>query len=72
MANPWEVLPAGQERSPPMSEMSMAPPLGGTVGDPGAPTTYVGDVDSGPPWGSVIHPGSERCVVNLHEYHRQK
>jgi hypothetical protein len=27
----------------------MAGPQGGTVGDPGAPTTYVRDVDSGPP-----------------------
>jgi hypothetical protein len=25
-------------------------PLGGADGDPGAPTTYVGDVDGGPPW----------------------
>jgi hypothetical protein len=38
-----------RECPPPMSEMLMADPLGGTDGDPGAPTTYVGDVDGGPP-----------------------
>jgi hypothetical protein len=27
----------------------MMGPLGGTDGDPGAPTTYVGDIDGGPP-----------------------
>jgi hypothetical protein len=32
-----------------MSEMSMAPPLGGGAGNLGAPTTYVGDIDGGPP-----------------------
>jgi hypothetical protein len=31
-----------------MSETSMTGPLGGAEGDPGAPTTYVKDVDAGP------------------------
>jgi hypothetical protein len=31
-----------------MSETSMTGPLGGAEGDPGAPTTYVKDVDVGP------------------------
>jgi hypothetical protein len=25
-----------------------------------------------PSWGSGLHPGSERCVVNLHGYEREK
>jgi hypothetical protein len=37
-----------REGTPPMSEMSMTDPLGGSDGDPGVPTTYVGDVDDGP------------------------
>jgi hypothetical protein len=49
MVSPWEVLSETRERPPPMSETSMAAPLRGAVGDPGAPTTYVGDVDGGPP-----------------------
>jgi hypothetical protein len=36
-----------QELPPLMLETSMTGPLGGAVGDPGAPTTYVGDVDDG-------------------------
>jgi hypothetical protein len=36
------------ECPPPISEMWMAGPLGGVDGDPGVPTTYVGDVDGGP------------------------
>jgi hypothetical protein len=40
-----------RERPPPMSETSMAGPLGGVDGDRGAPTTYVRDIDdSPPPW----------------------
>jgi hypothetical protein len=38
-----------RERPPPMSGTSMAGPLQGTDGDPGAPTFYVGEVDDGPP-----------------------
>jgi hypothetical protein len=32
-----------------MSETSMAAPLGGADGDPGAPTTNIGDIDGGLP-----------------------
>jgi hypothetical protein len=34
---------------PPISETSMADPLGGTDGAPRAPTSYLEDVDVGPP-----------------------
>jgi hypothetical protein len=47
---PWEALSETQERPPPMSETLMMGPLEGAVGDPRASTTYVGDVDGGPPW----------------------
>jgi hypothetical protein len=30
--------------------MSLVGPLGGIARDPGAPATYIVDVDSGPPW----------------------
>jgi hypothetical protein len=30
-------------------EAHMVGPLGGNVGDPGAPTTFLKDVDGGPP-----------------------
>jgi hypothetical protein len=47
----WEV----RECPPPMSGKSMVAPLGGGAESPGAPTTYVRDVDgrpSGPLGGS--------------------
>jgi hypothetical protein len=53
IADPWEALTETRERPPPMSETSMVGPLGGADGDPGAPTTYVRDIDSGPPRASV-------------------
>jgi hypothetical protein len=37
------------ERPPPMSKTSIVDPLGGDAGDPGALTTYVEDIDGGPP-----------------------
>jgi hypothetical protein len=48
-------------------------PLGGVVEDPGAPTIDAKKHRQRGPrplWGSNLHPGSERCVVNLHGYHR--
>jgi hypothetical protein len=57
----------------------MADPLGGPgVGDPGTPTINVKNIDGGHPGprrgggGSGPHPGSKRCVVNLHRHDRQK
>jgi hypothetical protein len=38
-----------QERPPPMSETSMVSPLEGAIKDPSVRTTYVEDVDGGPP-----------------------
>jgi hypothetical protein len=37
-----------RERPPPLSEMSMAGPLGGNTGRSGAPTTCVKDMNGGP------------------------
>jgi hypothetical protein len=37
-----------RERPPPLSEMSMAGPLGGNAGRSGAPTTCVKDMNGGP------------------------
>jgi hypothetical protein len=39
------------ERPPPMLKTLMVGPLGGDAEDPGAPITYVEDVDGGPPLG---------------------
>jgi hypothetical protein len=36
----------------------MVGPVGGTDRDPGAPTTYVGDVNGGPPRGADGDPGA--------------
>jgi hypothetical protein len=50
-------------------------PLGGAVGDLGTLTINAKNVDGGPSFprgGSSLLPGSERCVVNLHDYDRQK
>jgi hypothetical protein len=51
---PWEAVTETQERPPPLSETSMAGPMGGADGDSGAPTTYVGDIDGGPLWILVL------------------
>jgi hypothetical protein len=48
MVGPWAVLMETREHPPPMSETSMLGSLGGADGDPGAPTTYIEDVDGGP------------------------
>jgi hypothetical protein len=48
MVGPWAVLMETRERPPPMSETSMLGSLRGADGDPGAPTTYIEDVDGGP------------------------
>jgi hypothetical protein len=37
-----------RERPPPFLKTSMTGPLGGDAEDPGAPTTYLEDVDGGP------------------------
>jgi hypothetical protein len=46
---PCEAMMETWERPPPFSKTSMAGPQGGNDGDPGAPTTYLEDVDGGPP-----------------------
>jgi hypothetical protein len=50
--------------------------LGGSVRDPGAPTINEKNINSGPlgpcEGGVDLHRGSKRCVINLHEYERQK
>jgi hypothetical protein len=64
----WHMKLMFYERQHPPStqETSMVDPLGGDAGDPGAPTINARKVDGGPPCplgGSILHPGSERCVV---------
>jgi hypothetical protein len=63
-----------------MSEMSMVGPLGGTVENSGAPTTYVRDVDGGPPMKHCVIPGFKAklnahsiCAQesSLHTYHTE-
>jgi hypothetical protein len=46
-----------------MSETSMVGPLGGTIGDPGAATTYVGDVNGAPLGGTVGDSGAPTTYV---------
>jgi hypothetical protein len=46
-----------------MSEMSMAAPLGGAVGDPGGPTTYVRAVDGDPLGRAVGDPEAPTTYV---------
>jgi hypothetical protein len=46
---PLEAMPKVWERILPILKTSMVAPLGGDDKDPGAPTTYVKDVDGGPP-----------------------
>jgi hypothetical protein len=49
MASPLGGDAGNREHPPPMSKTSMEAPLGGGARDPGVPTTYVEDVDGGPP-----------------------
>jgi hypothetical protein len=60
-----------RERPPPMSETSMAGPLQGTDGDPGAPTFYVGEVDDGPPREAMMKI-RERPTFNAKKKHRRQ
>jgi hypothetical protein len=46
---PREAIPEIREHPPSMSKTMMAGSLGGDVGDLGAPTTYLEDVDGSPP-----------------------
>jgi hypothetical protein len=46
-----------------MSETSMVGPLGGAIGDPGAATTYVGDVNGAPLGGTVGDSGVPTTYV---------
>jgi hypothetical protein len=59
ISGPWEVMLEIWERPPLMLKMSMAGPLEGDVSDPGVPTTYVEDVEGGPPGRSGLHPWSK-------------
>jgi hypothetical protein len=47
-----------RECSPPILKMSMAVPLGGDVGDPRVPTTYLEDVYGKPLGGDAGDPGA--------------
>jgi hypothetical protein len=72
---PWEAMTEIQEHPPSTQKMSMAGLLRGGDGDPGASTINTKNIDGRPPnpiGGSGLHPGSERCVLNLHGYDRQK
>jgi hypothetical protein len=53
MAADLEALTKTRECPPPMSKTSMMGPLGGADENPGAPTTYVEDVDGRPLGGHV-------------------
>jgi hypothetical protein len=76
VAPPWDAVMEIWECPPSTQETSTAAPLGGDVRELGAPTVNAKNIDSGPPilrgGGSGLHLGSERCVVNLHGYDRQK
>jgi hypothetical protein len=65
---PWEVLSETRECPPPMSKTSIAGPLGGAVGDPGAPTTYVKDFDGGPPGKRYRRPGSAHHLCQKRQW----
>jgi hypothetical protein len=60
---PWEALSETRECPPPISEMSMAGPIGGADEDTGAPITYVRDVDGGPLGGADGDPGVPTTYV---------
>jgi hypothetical protein len=48
---PWEAMLEIREHPPPISKTLMASSLGGGVGSPGVPTTFLEDVDGAPPLG---------------------
>jgi hypothetical protein len=69
---PWEVMPEIQEHPPLTQKTSTVDPLGGGARDPRAPTINAKKYQRGPLGphvGSSLHPGFERCVVNLHGQH---
>jgi hypothetical protein len=49
MAAPWEAVMEIRERPPFNMKTSMAGPLGGSDGDPGAPTIQRENINDGPP-----------------------
>jgi hypothetical protein len=66
MVAPWEVMPKVWERPLPISKTSMAGPLGGDVGDPGALTIQRKNVDDKPPGrrcrkSESVHHLCQRC-----------
>jgi hypothetical protein len=52
-----------RERPSPMLKTSMTGPLGGDTEGPGAPTTYIEDVDGGPLGGDAGGPGAPTTYV---------
>jgi hypothetical protein len=63
MEAPWEVVPQVRERPPPLSETSMAGPLGGDAENLRAPTIIVGDVDGDPLGGDAGSPRAPTTIV---------
>jgi hypothetical protein len=62
-----------RKRPPPMSETSTVGPWEASLKIQEHPPLTQKNIDNGVPGpcgGSNLHPGSERCVVNLHGYHR--
>jgi hypothetical protein len=57
-----------RERPPPLSETSMAGPLRGDASSPGAPTTYVENVDGRPlgPLGGPVSIQDSKVCCDLH------
>jgi hypothetical protein len=58
-----------------VEDVDGGPPGGVLAGFLAMATTEVGDTDGGPPGGGggAGGPGAPtRCVINLHEYHKQK
>jgi hypothetical protein len=58
---PWEAVSEIRECPPPIFKTSMAVPLGGIDRDPGAPTTYLEDVDG--------RPHGKRCRRSVSIHH---
>jgi hypothetical protein len=69
MAGPLGGDDRDPERPPPILKMSMVGPLGDYAGSPGAPITYLGDIDGGPHWGFDIRPWTE-VSYDQHRQHR--
>jgi hypothetical protein len=68
-------VPRILEHPPSTQKTSMVGTQGGSDREPGPPTINARNVDGRPPWGggtTGLHPGFERCVVNLNGYDRQK